>query len=146
MAASSTFTMPSLTYYAPAPGTPNGTAVIVCAGGSYARLAMANEVAGITPHADARGRDGVRAEVSRSSDYGHPAPLQDVLRADSLGAIARGEFGVRPDRIGLFGASAGGHLAASAAALVRRAGGPHRRARSMRSARGRTSSRCCIRS
>ena len=26
-------------------------------------------------------------------------------------------FGVRPDRIGLFGASAGGHLAASAATL-----------------------------
>ena len=53
----------------------------------------------------------------RLGDYGHPAPLQDVLRAVRLLRSRAGEFGIRPDRIGVFGASAGGHLAASAATM-----------------------------
>ena len=106
---------PSLTYYAAAPGTATGTAVIACAGGSYARLAMDNEVAGAIDLLTRRGI-AVFALKYRLSDYGHPAPLQDVLRATRLVRSRAAEFGVRPDRIGLFGASAGGHLAASAAA------------------------------
>ena len=104
---------PSLTYY-PAQGTPSGAAIILCAGGSYARLAMTNEVAGVTPLLTRRGI-AVFALKYRLSDYGHPAPLQDVLRAMRTVRSRATEFGVRPDRIGLFGASAGGHLAASAA-------------------------------
>ena len=53
----------------------------------------------------------------RHADYGHPAPLQDVLRAIRLVRSRASEFGVRADRIGVFGASAGGHVAASAATL-----------------------------
>ncbi len=41
--------VPTLSYYPPDPGTLNGTAVIICPGGGYARLAMSNEPAGITP-------------------------------------------------------------------------------------------------
>ena len=52
----------------------------------------------------------------RLANYGHPAPLEDVLRAIRLVRSRASEFDVRPDRIGVFGASAGGHLAASAAA------------------------------
>ena len=33
--------------YIPPAATPNGTAVIVCAGGGYARLAIANEAMGV---------------------------------------------------------------------------------------------------
>ena len=105
---------PSLTYY-PAQGTPNGTAMILCAGGSYARLAMANEVAGLTPRLTKLGI-AVFALKYRLAEYGHPAPLQDVLRAIRTVRSRASEFGVRTDRIGVFGASAGGHLAASAAA------------------------------
>ena len=105
---------PSLTYY-PAHGTPNGSAMILCAGGSYARLAMANEVAGLTPRLTNLGV-AVFALKYRLADYGHPAPLQDVLRAIRTVRSRASEFGVRADRIGVFGASAGGHLAASAAA------------------------------
>ncbi len=107
--------VPTLTVHAPPQGTANGTAVIVCAGGGYSRLAMANEVDGITPHLT---RAGVTVFVLkyRLSEYGHPAPLLDVLRAVRTIRARAGEFGIRPDRIGVFGASAGGHLAASAAA------------------------------
>ena len=43
--------------------------------------------------------------------------LQDVLRAIRLVRSRAAEFGLRPDRIGVMGASAGGHVAASAATL-----------------------------
>ena len=107
--------VPTLTYVAPS-AKPTGMAVIVCPGGGYARLAMSNEPAGIT---DRLSREGVAAFVLkyRLKEYGFPAPLQDVLRAVRLVRSRAGEFGVRPDRIGLIGASAGGHVAAMAATL-----------------------------
>ncbi|MEO8681719.1 MAG: family 43 glycosylhydrolase [Vicinamibacterales bacterium] len=114
--------VPTLTYYPPSAGTANGTAMIVCAGGSYARLAMANEVAGITPLLTGRGVS-VFVLKYRLLEYGHPAPLQDVLRAVRLVRSKATAFGIRPDRIGIFGASAGGHLAASAATLYDSADG-----------------------
>ena len=108
--------VPTLTYYPPAAGRAGGTAVIVCAGGSYSRLAMANEVAGVTPILTGHGA-AVFVLKYRLAEYGHPAPLRDALRAVRLIRSRAAEFGVRPDRIGIFGASAGGHLAVSAATL-----------------------------
>jgi beta-xylosidase/acetyl esterase/lipase len=108
--------VPTLSYYPPAPGTLNGTVVIICPGGGYARLAMSNEPAGVTPLLTSRGVS-VFVLKNRLGEYGHPAPLRDVLRAIRLVRSRATEFGFRPDRIGLYGASAGGHLAASAATL-----------------------------
>lgn len=107
---------PTLAYYAPAPGTANGTAVIACAGGGYGRLAMDNEVLGAVRTLTPKGV-AVFALKYRLSDYGHPAPLQDVLRAIRTIRSRAPEFGIDPNRIGVFGASAGGHLATSAAAM-----------------------------
>jgi acetyl esterase/lipase len=53
----------------------------------------------------------------RAVEYGHPAPLQDALRAVRLVRSLAAEFGVASDRIGMLGGSAGGHLAASAGTL-----------------------------
>jgi acetyl esterase/lipase len=50
-------------------------------------------------------------------EYGHPAPLRDVVRAIRIVRARAAELGVKPDRIGVMGFSAGGHLAASAATL-----------------------------
>lgn len=93
-----------------------GTAVIICPGGSYMRLSIENEGSLIAQHLN---QVGVTAFVLhyRMVEYGHPAPLRDVLRAVRLLRSRAAEFGVRPDRIGVLGASAGGHLAASAATL-----------------------------
>ncbi|MBD8563247.1 alpha/beta hydrolase [Oxalobacteraceae sp. CFBP 8763] len=107
---------PDLTIYLPAVDRPNGTAVIVCPGGGYERLSMDRE-----GEQTARWLTtlGVTAFVLkyRMRDFGHPAPLQDVLRAVRLVRSEAARFGVQPDRIGVMGSSAGGHLAASAGTL-----------------------------
>jgi acetyl esterase/lipase len=107
---------PTLTYVPPVDGTPNGTAMIVCPGGGYARLAISNEADGA---ARVLGRMGISTFILkyRLAEYGYPAPLQDVLRAVRLVRSRAAEFGIRPDRIGVFGASAGGHVAGMAATL-----------------------------
>jgi acetyl esterase/lipase len=107
---------PSLTVYRPAAGEANGTAVILCPGGGYVRLAI-----GENGGADTRWLTGLGVTVFvlryRMVEYGHPAPLRDVLRAIRIVRSRAAEFGVRADRIGLLGGSAGGHLAASASTL-----------------------------
>lgn len=56
-------------------------------------------------------------------EFGHPAPLQDVLRAVRLVRSRAAEFKVNPARLGVMGSSAGGHLAASAGTLFDHAAG-----------------------
>jgi acetyl esterase/lipase len=63
----------------------------------------------------------------RLAEFGHPAPLQDVLRAVRLVRSRAAEFKVNPARIGVMGSSAGGHLAASAGTLFDHPAGPDRR-------------------
>ncbi len=93
-----------------------GTAAIICPGGSYRSLSIENEGSLVAARLNAV---GVSAYVLhyRMVEYGHPAPLRDVLRAIRLLRSRASEFGVKPDRIGVVGFSAGGHLAASAATL-----------------------------
>lgn len=107
---------PSLTVHAPAPGAANGTAVIFCPGGGYVRLAIAP---GGGVETQTLNRLGVTVFILkyRLNEYVHPAPLRDVLRAVRLVRSRAAEFGLRPDRIGVLGQSAGGHLAACAATL-----------------------------
>lgn len=107
---------PTLTMYGPAAGAANGTAVIICPGGGYARLSMDHE--GVQ-YANWLASLGVTSFVLkyRMKEFGHPAPLRDVLRALRLVRSRAAALGVNPARIGVMGSSAGGHLAASAGTL-----------------------------
>jgi acetyl esterase/lipase len=107
---------PTLTHFPADPAKACGTAVIVCPGGGYVRLAIAKEGGALGKQLNALGVT-VFVLKYRLKEYGHPAPLRDVLRAVRLVRSRATEFGVRPDRIGVMGSSAGGHLAASAATL-----------------------------
>ena len=109
-------TEPTLTYIAPAVDRPNGTAVIIAPGGGYVRLSFDRE--GLQ-YARWLSTLGVTTFVLkyRMQEFGHPAPLQDVLRAVRLVRTRAAEFGVDPARVGVMGSSAGGHLAASAGTL-----------------------------
>jgi acetyl esterase/lipase len=107
---------PTLTLYAPAPGTANGAAVIYCPGGGYARLAV-GEGGGLTTRWLLRLGITVFVLKYRLAAYGHPAPLRDVTRALRFVRSKAAEFHLRPDRVGVGGSSAGGHLSACACTL-----------------------------
>ena len=74
---------PTLTVYAPAVDRPNGTAVIIAPGGGYGMLSTERE--GVQ-YANWLSTLGVTSFVLkyRMKEFGHPAPLQDVLRAVRL--------------------------------------------------------------
>jgi acetyl esterase/lipase len=107
---------PTLTYYPAAAGHAARTAVIICPGGGYEYLAFDHEG---RSYAQWLSSLGIAAFVLkyRLNDYGHPAPLQDVLRAIRTVRAHAADYGVAPDHVGVMGSSAGGHLAASAATL-----------------------------
>ena len=106
---------PSLTIYLPPADKATGTAVVVCPGGGYGGLAVGHE--GKDP-AEWLNRHGVAAFVLRyrlGPRYRHPAPLQDAQRALRIVRSRAKEWGIDPGRIGIWGFSAGGHLASTAA-------------------------------
>lgn len=113
---------PTLTVVPPAVDRPNGTAIILCPGGGYAYLSNAREG---QQYAAWLSTLGITTFIlkSRLQEWGHPAPLQDVLRAIRLVRSRAAEFGVAAHRIGVMGSSAGGHLAASASTLFGHADG-----------------------
>ena len=108
--------VPTLTVYAPAVDRANGTAVIICPGGGYTNLSTNRE--GVQ-YANWLSTLGVTSFVlkNRLVEFGHPAPLQDVLRAVRIVRSRAAEFKINPARLGVMGSSAGGHLAASAGTL-----------------------------
>ncbi len=107
---------PTLQYFPPAIDRPNGTAIVICPGGGYVGISRLRE--GVQ-YANWLSTLGVASFVltSRIGEYGHPAPLQDVLRAIRVVRSRATEFRIDPARIGVMGSSAGGHLAACAGTL-----------------------------
>lgn len=112
----SNVSQPTLAVYPAALDRPTGTAVIICPGGGYQFLSNTREG---QQYAQWLSTLGITAFVLkyRLADFGHPAPLQDVLHAIRLVRSQAAKYGIAPDRIGVMGSSAGGHLAASASTL-----------------------------
>jgi acetyl esterase/lipase len=108
--------VPTLSVYPAAPGVANGTAVIVCPGGGYGRLAMEHEGKAVAAWLNGLGVSAFVLKY-RLAEYGHPAPLRDVLRAVRTVRSGTARWKVDPSRIGVAGFSAGGHLASSAGTL-----------------------------
>ncbi len=107
---------PTLTVYAPAAGTANGTAVIYAAGGGFIRVAVGAKGGEMSRWLNSLGIT-VFVLKYRNVEYGHPAPLRHALRAVRTVRSRAAERGVQPERIGMLGGSAGGHLTASAGTL-----------------------------
>jgi acetyl esterase/lipase len=109
---------PALTIYMPPNTTGPMTAVIIAPGGSYARLSMNLE--GRAP-ANFFNTLGIAAFVLRyrlGPQYHHPIELGDAQRAIRTVRARAAEWHIAPDRIGMMGFSAGGHLASSASTHV----------------------------
>lgn len=88
-----------------------GTAVIIAPGGSYHHLGLYNE-----GYCSAKwfSENGITAFMlkyrTNESLYTEPAMLQDIQRAIQLIRENADEYGINPDKLGVIGYSAGGHL------------------------------------
>ncbi len=105
---------PTLTFY-PA-SQPTGAAVVICPGGGYRHLSSEKEGSELAAWFNYHGLAAYVLKY-RLGNYGHPAPLQDVLRAVRLARTEADARGYRADQIGVVGSSAGGHLASCSGTL-----------------------------
>jgi acetyl esterase/lipase len=111
---------PSLTIYLPTPAQATGTGIVVCPGGGYSGLALDHEGHQVARLLTSRGVAAFILKYRLGPRYHHPAMLNDVLQAIRTVRAASAQYSVKPDRLGVMGFSAGGHLASSAATLFDR--------------------------
>lgn len=105
--------VPTLTVYPPLDPTKSGTAVIVAPGGSYVHLASNHEGRQVANWFNALGVTAFVLKYRLGPRYHHPIELGDAKRAMRLVRSRTEEFRIAPDRIGMMGFSAGGHLAST---------------------------------
>ncbi|MCF7668591.1 MAG: alpha/beta hydrolase [Verrucomicrobia bacterium] len=105
--------VPTLTPYLPDPDKATGAAMLICPGGGYAALAE-HEGKGYAQWLAGHGVAGLVLKYRLGSNgYRHPVMLKDVTRAMRLAKYKAGDWGIDPERIGVMGSSAGGHLAST---------------------------------
>lgn len=112
---------PTLAVYKPPKEKDTGASVVIAPGGGYSILAYDLEGTEVAEWLNSLGVTGIvlKYRVPRRPDQPKDkppvGPLQDIQRAVSLTRGKAKEWGLDPNRIGVLGFSAGGHLAASAA-------------------------------
>jgi acetyl esterase/lipase len=98
-----------------------GTAIIICPGGGYWNLAWDLEGEEVAAWLNTAGVTGlvlkyrVPRRAGQPEPLPAPGPLLDAQRAISLVRSRATEWAIDPNRIGIMGFSAGGHLALAAA-------------------------------
>jgi acetyl esterase/lipase len=112
----SNVTEPTLTVFRPPSEKDTGAAVLICPGGGYSILAFDLEGTEIAEWFNSIGVSAFVLKYRVPARKGLPryeAPLQDAQRALGLIRHRAKEWGIQPDRIGVLGFSAGGHLSAT---------------------------------
>ncbi len=107
--------VPTLSVYKPK--NPNGAAVVICPGGGYSILAMNLEGTEVAQWLNGIGVTAIVVKYRvprRKGREKHEAPLQDVQRVFGIVRHNAKAWGIDPERIGILGFSAGGHLSATA--------------------------------
>jgi acetyl esterase/lipase len=106
-------TEPTVDIYLAPKDKSNGTAVVVLPGGGYGGLAMSHEGQQIAEFFNANGVATFVTRYRHAKRYQHPIPMHDAQRAIRYVRANAAKFGVKANRIGVMGFSAGGHLAAT---------------------------------
>ena len=91
-----------------------GTAVIICPGGGYTGLATDKEGDQFARWMNSLGVTAFVLKYRLGPKYHHPVELGDAQRAIRTVRARAADYRVLPDRVGIMGFSAGGHLASSA--------------------------------
>ena len=98
------------------PAKNTGTALVVCPGGGYVRLAIDHEGHDIARWLASNGITGVVLKY-RMPNGNQDIPIDDARQALRIVRARAAEWGVDPKEVGISGSSAGGHLAAITATL-----------------------------
>ena len=110
-------TSPALFIYLPPKESATGTAVLICPGGGYAGLAFNHEGYAIAKWLNDNGIAGIVLKYRLPSDLimkdKSIGPLQDAQEA--IRTIRRNaeKWNINPNKVGVIGFSAGGHLAST---------------------------------
>jgi acetyl esterase/lipase len=114
-------TKPTLTVYRPTKELDTGTSMIICPGGGYWNLYWELEGEEVAAWLNSIGVTGVILKYRVPRRAGEPEiepakrPFQDAQRAVRLVRSKAAEWNIDPQRIGMIGFSAGGHLAIATA-------------------------------
>ncbi|RPH97944.1 MAG: T9SS C-terminal target domain-containing protein [Calditrichaeota bacterium] len=110
---------PIVEVYLPPADIATGTAVVICPGGGYGQLAWDHEGHQVARWFNTIGVAGLvlkyRLPDPTIVQIRHIAPIQDAHRAIRLVRDRADEWNIDPNKVGIMGFSAGGHLAGSAA-------------------------------
>jgi acetyl esterase/lipase len=105
---------PTLTIFLPFDKPVSRTGVVVCPGGGYGGLANNHEGRQVANWLNSLGMAAFVLKYRLGPRYHHPIELGDAQRAIRMVRAQAAQYGVAPDRIGIMGFSAGGHLASTA--------------------------------
>jgi acetyl esterase/lipase len=106
--------VPTLTLYPASGEQASGAAIVVCPGGGYGVHAP-HEGAPIARWLNTLGITAAVLHYRLGPRYQHPAMLHDAQRALRTMRAHAAEWRIDPDRIGILGFSAGGHLVSTTA-------------------------------
>ncbi len=103
---------PTLAVYQPDPDKANGAAVVICPGGGYNILAIKKEGYELAEWFNSIGVTAfvLKYRIPRRTDQIHWEPMQDIQRSIRLVRHQAEKWKIDPNRIGVLGFSAGGHL------------------------------------
>lgn len=103
--------VPTIDVHLPDPAKATGSAVVVLPGGGYGGVSMDFEAVHSAKFLTDNGITAFVVRYRHAPRFRYPLPLEDARRAVQLVRSRAAEFRVEPNRIGLMGFSAGGHLA-----------------------------------
>lgn len=116
---------PEITMYLPVAENRTGIGIVICPGGGYSGVAIDHEGHQMAERFREAGIAAFvlkyRMPLEATSSKKEIAPLQDAQRALQYVRERAGEWGLDPDKIGIAGSSAGGHLASTAGTHFREA-------------------------
>ncbi len=113
---------PFMDYYPSANPSAKKTAVLVCPGGGYAHLAFEKEGVSVARFLNENGIDAfvLRYRLNNVKQEGHryPAQYNDATTAIRIIRSKAEQWRIDPDKTGVMGFSAGGHLASTLTTII----------------------------
>jgi acetyl esterase/lipase len=104
-----------LTVFLPEKQDTSAVSVVICPGGSYVFLAMKNEGYKVAKYLNSKGITAFVLKYRTAWQHNHyPAMIEDLQRALKLVKENAKTYNINPEKVGVMGFSAGGHLAGTA--------------------------------